>query len=182
MVILATVIAIALIAFMLLNNKNMKTYNQYMKRMKKLQESISNFTATQQYTNQNMAIAINNEAKKLVVSTMKSGEPVPLTYTFNDIRGCEIIEHKVCENTASINGNQKVASVLSDSVGKVISGDEQDRVNRIDLKISFKDGANPEVLLNFLYWEVTKDSDEYQKAFKDVSHWHGVINSIIKSS
>lgn len=184
-VILATILAVTVIGFMLFNNKNMRTYNQYTKRMKKLQESISDFTATQKYSNQNMAIAINKDEKKLAVSIMKRGNPVPLTYTFKDIIDCEVIEYKVVEDDNSINkqkAKQNMANVLGDTVGQVLGelvGDEEERINRIDLKISFNDSQNPSVLLNFLFWEVKKDSDEYIKASADASKWHGIINNII---
>lgn len=184
-VLLATIIAVAFIGFMLFNNKNMKTYNHCMKRMKKLKKSIDGINASQEYINQNMAIAISKDEKKLCVSTMKNGAPYPLMYTFNDIIDCEIIEYKVTDDEAMINGRQNVGRVLSDSVDKVIGNlagqIEDERINRIDLKLSFKDSENPSVLLNFLFWEVSKDSEEYKKAFETVNYWHGLIDNIIKS-
>ncbi len=183
---LMALIACALIAYMLLNNKNMKTYNHFMKRKKRLEQSIDFFNATEKYVNQNVIIAINQEEEKICVSTMKKGSPVPLVYNFNEIVSCEIIEYAVTNDSTSINNqrNQGVAIVLADSVEKVIgniSGKAAgDRINRIDLKISFKDSRNPFVLANFLFWEVSKNSEEYQTASKDVSHWYSKIDDIIK--
>lgn len=185
--ILIAIAACGFVAYMLFNNKNMKIYNHYMKRKRKLEESINFFSGTQTYANQNMAIAINQEEKKLCISTMKNNTAVPLVYKFNDIISCEIIEYGVTEKTTSRNSQvsgQGVANVLADSVGKVVgslSGKAvEDNINRIDLKISFNDSQNPFVLANFLFWEVSKESEEYQKASEDVSHWYGIIDNIIK--
>lgn len=184
-IILATIIAVVFVGFMLFNNRNMKTYNHCMKRMKRLKKSIEGISATQEYVNQNMAIAINHDEKKLCVSTMKNGAPYPLTYTFNDIIGCEIVEHKVPDYNSTLIGRKNAGRVLSNSVDLVmanLAGNvEQDRVNRIDLKVSFKDSENPYVLLNFLFWEVSKDSEEYKKAYEAVDYWHKTINNIIKA-
>lgn len=183
-IVLATIIVVVFVGFMLFNNRNMKTYNQCMKRMKKLKKSINFINPTQEYVNQNMAIAINQDEKKLCVSTMKNGSPHPLTYTFNDILDCEIVEYKVTEQDANINGRQNLGRILSDSVDKVVENliwKKEERVNRIDLKVSFKDSENPYVLLNFLYWEVTKDSEEYKKTYEAVNYWHRTIHNIIKA-
>lgn len=186
---MSIVISIAVcgfIAYMLFNNKNMKMYNHFMKRKKMLEESIHFFPATQTYANQNMIIAINEDEKKLCVSTMKNGVPVPLVHEFDDITSCEINEYGVPETNSSKNNpvkGQRVANVLADSVGKVIGNpsgkDTEEIINRIDLKISFNDSQNPFVLANFLFWEVRKDSEEYQTASKDVSRWYGIIDNII---
>lgn len=183
-ILLATIIAVAVIGFMLFNNRNMKTYNHCMKRMKKLKQSIEGINATQEYVNQNMAIAINHDEKKLCVSTMKNGSPYPLMYTFNDIIGCEIVEYKAPDHNSTLIGRQNAGRVLSNSVDLVldnlVGNVEEDRINRIDLKISFKDSENPFVLLNFLFWEVSKDSEEYKKTFETVRYWHKTINNAIK--
>ncbi len=177
---LAGLVAVGFVAYLLLNNRNMKTYRHFMKRMKKLDKSIDFFNATQKFSNQNMAIAINEEEKKLCVSTMKNGNPVSLVHTFNDIISCEIIENEVDETTASIR-EKRVANVLADTVGKVTGEKEEEgKINRIDLKISFKDPQNPFVLANFLYWEVSKHSDEYKTASKSANCWYGIINESIK--
>ncbi len=188
MLIVVSLIVCGFVAYMLFNNKNMKIYNHYMNRKKKLEESVNFFSATQTYANQNMVIGINQEEKKICISTMKNGTPVPLVYKFNDIISCEIIEYKVNDTTTSINNqvrSQTVGNVLADSVDKVIgnlSGKAAaDRINRIDLKISFNDSQTPFVLANFLFWEVSKDSEEYKTASEDVSRWYGIIDNIIKS-
>ncbi|MGR6836701.1 hypothetical protein [Syntrophomonas erecta] len=183
--IVAAVAACGFVVFMLFNNRNMKTYNHFMKRKKSLEESIKSFTATQQYANQNMAIAVNQDEKKLCVSTMKNGSPVPVVYHYNDVIACEVIEYKVTDTNNQVHG-QKVINILGDSVGKVIDGhsgkEEEERINRIDLKISFNDPQNTFVLANFLLWEVSKDSEEYKLASKDISHWYGIINNIVKKA
>lgn len=186
--ILVSIAVCAFVAYMLFNNRNMKIYSHYMRRKKELEESIAYFTPTEIYSNQNMVIAINQEEKKICVSTMKQGVPIPLEYKFNDIISCEINEYAV-DGTANSKNNQvsgqKVGSVLADSVGEVIGGISgkaaEEKVNRIDLKISFNDSQNPYVLLNYLFWEVSKDSEEYQKASEDINHWYGIIDNIINT-
>lgn len=150
----------------------MKTYNQYMKRKGKLEESIKDFNATQKYANQNMAIAINQEEEKVCVSTMKNGTPNPLVYTFNNIIGSEILEDGVAVAATSSS---------SDSGSDIAGGIVLDKkVKSIDLKILIDDLCDSFVLANFLFWEVSKDSKEYQKLRKDALYWHGLIDSIIK--
>ncbi len=160
----------------------MKTYNQFMKRMKLLQNSMDDIDATKEYANQNMAIAINQGGEMLTVCTMKKGSPVPLTYTFNDIISSEIIEYEVTDDSVAINNNkQNIATVLSENVGKVTGNEAAlELVNRIDLKVSFKDEENPQVLLNFLFWEVAKDSEEYKRASEDAKEWHNILQNIIR--
>lgn len=174
----------AFVSYMLINNKSMKTYKQFMKRKKKLEESINFFTGTQRYVNQNMIIAVNQEEKKICVSTMKNNIPVPLVYNFDDIKSCEIKEYNVNETTAA-RTRERVFDVLANSVGKVTDSQAgktvEENIYRIDLKISFNDPQNPFVLANFLFWEVSKDSDEYTKVSEDASQWYGIIDNIIKS-
>lgn len=177
---LGIIVAVIFIGYVLFNNSNMRSYNHYMKRKKKLEESIKSFTATQIYSNQNVVLAVNEQEKTLGISTMKKGKPIPLIYNFNDIVSCEIMEFDVNAATSKKQNNQRVAKVLGDSVGKVLGKEEADRINRIDLKISFNDAEHPYVLANFLFWEVSKDSEEYKVASEAVSRWYGIINNIIK--
>ena len=154
-----------LLSYWLLNKFNMKDKTKIIKRKQMFQESIKDFRATQTFVNQNMAIAINQEEEELFICSMKDGTPVPLVYKFNDIIGSEIIEHAVTDTTAS-------GSSHSDT----------ENVERIDLKISIDDSQNPFVLANFLFWEASKESGDYQKALRDASRWHGIIDSIRRKS
>jgi len=183
---LACILGTAFIGYMLFNNRNMKSYNHYMKRKRKLEQSID-ITPTQIYSNQNVVLAINDEEKKLCVNTMKSGKPVPLVYDYNDITSCEIVEYGVNDPAAAVNRKvrrQSVASVLGDSMDKVFPDgsdqQEEEKISRIDLKISFNDTQNPYVLANFLFWEVGKDSEEYKTTSEAALKWNGIINEIIK--
>lgn len=181
-VFLAFLLAAAFIGYMLFNNKNMRSYNKYMKRKKKLEESIASINASQLYSNQNVALGINGKERKLAISTMKNGDPVPLVYNFEDIMACEIMEYGANEGVAAYNQpkGQKVTAVLGESVGQVFGQKEEERVSRIDLKISIADQENPHVLANFLFWEVSKDSEEYKVVSESVEKWHGIIEKIIR--
>jgi hypothetical protein len=177
----ASAIVIALFYYLLFNNKKMKTYNHYLKRKKILEDAIKEFVSSEKYVNQNMALAINYEEKKLCVCVMKNGVPVSSVYQFNDITGCEILEdgseiktgpQESGSNTGNTPEDKK--SIISDLL--VI----HQKINRIDLKISFNDTQNTSVLANFLFWEASKDSEDYKILLKDALHWHEIIKNIIK--
>lgn len=158
-VIVVSIIVTGLVAFWLFNNKKMKTYNHYMKRKKMLEEAIKDFTSTEKYVNQNMAIAVNTHDKKLCISVMKEGTPVTFICNSDNIKGCEILENGLPISTTVI---------------------ETNKINRIDLKISLENSENPHILANFLFWDSTRDSEEYKVLYKDTMHWHEIINSFIK--
>jgi hypothetical protein len=177
-VFLAFLLAAAFIGYMLFNNKNMRSYNHYMKRKKKLEESISSIDASQLYSNQNVALGINGKDKKLAISTMKNGIPVPIVFGYEDIVACEIVEYGADKSVAAAKG-KRVTAGLGDSVGQVFGQKEAERISRIDLKISLANSEPSYVLANFLFWEVSKDSEEYEVASEAVAKWHGIIEKII---
>ncbi len=159
-IIIIAVIVIGLITYMLLNNKKMKTYKNYMNRKKRFDDAIKNFISTEKYINQNMAIAINNDDKKFCICVMKNGAPASFIYRFDEITGCEILED-----------GSPVSTVKPIESGKI---------NRIDLKIFFKDSENPFIFANFLFWDVMRDSEEYKTLFNDTMHWYEIITNSIK--
>ncbi len=176
---LAAILSLAIIAYMLFNNKNMRSYNQYMKRKKRLEESLSFFTADELYSNQNVVMGINNKEKKLAISTMKQGNPHPYVFNFDDLTACEIVEYEVDDRVSQAKG-QSLGHVLGNSVGQVLGTEESDKISRIDLKISSADPEKPYVLANFLFWEVAKDSEEYKVVSEAVEKWHGIIEKVIR--
>ena len=163
-----SLVVIVLITYWLLNNRNMKTYTQYMKRKQRLEESIKDFVATQTFSNQNVAMAINQNEEKFCISTMKNGAPVPLFYEFKDIIGSEIIEERVPGTKPSGSGqsNRNTTTNIQRASEKIM---------KVDLKINFNDSENPFVLANFLFWEVSKNSKEYKNALEDATYWHNII-------
>lgn len=185
---IGVIFLLGFVAYLLFNNRNMKTYSHYMKRMRNLEESIKDFGATETYSNQNMAIAINDEEEMFYISTMKDGTPVPYIYEYKDIIGSEIMEDGVIVEATWRSGHlgAGISSEIPTGVippkSSVISNlftPEGTKISRIDLKISFDDVQNPYVLANFIYWGVIKDSDDYHKASEIALHWHGIIDNII---
>jgi len=176
-----SVIVIGLVYYWLFNNKKMKTYNRYMKRKKIFDEYIKDFPAAEKYVNQNMALAINYEEKKLCVCVMKNGAPVSFIYQFDDITGCEILEDGA-EIKTDISGDGLNTDNVPEDKKSAISDllVIHQKIKRIDLKILFNDNQNTSVLANFLFWEASKDSDDYKILFRDALKWHGIINNIIK--
>lgn len=166
-----------LIIYWLLNNKNMKTYNMFMKRKKKFEESIKDFEATQKYVYQNMAIAINQDEEELCISTMKNGTPNSLVYNFKDTIGSEVMEDGIAVTANSRNSN--LHGEIHDGIQTedVVPGK---KVTRIDLKILIDDLCNPSVLANFMFWEINKNSEEYKKLSEDAFRWHGIIDNIVQ--
>lgn len=173
---IAAIVSLAILAYMFFNNRNMKTYNHYMKRKKRLEESLDFFSADELYSNQNVVMGINKKEKILAISTMKNGNPCPLTFDFADIIDCEIVEEKADPLVKQAKA-ENLGSVLGNSVGQVLGKEEADRISRIDLKIHLKDSQTPYVLANFLLWEVGKDSEEYKVVLESKSHWYKMIKN-----
>jgi len=157
---LASVIAIALVYYLLFNNKKMRTYNHYWKRKKILEDAIKEFVSSEKYINQNMALAVNRDDRKLCICVMKKGMPVISVTPFEEIKGCEILEDGTPVNAINPAAGEKL--------------------NRIDLKIIINDSENQSILANFLFWEVTRDSEEYKLLSHDANYWYDIINNIIK--
>ncbi|MGI6450976.1 MAG: hypothetical protein ACOX3R_12100 [Desulfitobacteriia bacterium] len=183
-----TIVIASLIIYWLFNNRNMKTYREYMKRKNQLEESIQDFNAEERYANQNMVLAINREEEKLCISVMKQGQPVPLIVDFKDIIGTEVLEDGVAVPPVPLNSSTEESSAQAEQAsadkGKLSVKDlvaESKRIKRIDLKIMFNDSQNPSVLANFLFWEVAKVSKEYQQAIRDASYWHKLITESIQA-
>jgi len=179
--IILSVVVVVIIVYMFINNKNMKTYRSYMKRKTQLEESINNFNATQSYANQNVVIAINDQEEKICISTMKNGLPVPLEYKFDQIIASEVQENGVTLAAVSrpgqFGGEISGVQTTSDGAETPKLGNEAER---IDLKISFNDSQNPYVLANFLYWRISRKSEDYKKALEEAYKWHGIMENIIK--
>lgn len=157
----AFLIVIVLGYYLLFNNKKMRTYNHYMKRKKILEDAIKEFVSSEKYVNQNMALAINRDDKKLCICIMKNGMPLTSVTPFDKITGCEILEDGTPVNTV----NPEAGGKLS----------------RIDLKIMINNDESQSVLANFLFWEVTRDSEEYKLLSHDANYWYEIISKIIKS-
>lgn len=177
--IIGAIVIVVLVIYWLTNNKNMKTYNQYMKRKKQLEESIQGFNPTQSYANQNVVMAINENEAKFCICTMKNGVPVPLEFTFDQITASEVQEDGVTLAAVARTGLGGTGAVqtASDGVEMPKSGKEAER---IDLKISFNDSQNPYVLANFLFWRISRKSNDYKKALEEAYKWHGIMENIIK--
>ncbi len=179
--VIVSIIVIGLIYYWLFNNKKMKTYNHYMKRKKIFDDFIKDFRSTEKYVNQNMALAINYDDKKLCICVMKNGTPASFIYQFDDIIGCDILEDGVEIKTdiPEYELNAENPSSEKESAIRDLFVIHQ-KINRIDLKILFNDYQNTSVLANFLFWETSKDSEDYRVLLKDALKWHGIINNIIK--
>jgi hypothetical protein len=178
-----SVVVLAIISYWLLNNKKMKTYRHYMKRRKWLEESIKDFRADDKYINQNMAVAVNYNEKKLCISVMKQGVPATFTYNFSNIKDCEILEDEKAVKQDKIDSelnSTKTAGNSPEALKKLISTTE--KVQRIDLKIKTDDKKNPEIIANFLFSEINKGSEDYRILFQDTLKWYKIINNIAEDN
>lgn len=188
-VLAVSVLVFVVVYYWIFNNKKIKVYNRYVKRRKMFEESIKDFQATEKYINQNMALAVNPEDEKICVSVMKSGVPVSSVYHYKDISGCEILEDGVVvkSNTSGVDPDAGKADFSrtgdTPEVKDSLKSDQSltgHKISRIDLKILVNDSRNPSVLANFLFWEVSKESDEYEKLSEDTLLWYEKIDNIIK--
>jgi len=133
-------------------------------------------------------ISIDEERKKLMIVDVGNTKHQRMIYNYADVLGVELFEDGdsvTSTKRGSQIGRVVVGTALLGGVGAIIGGfsgkkKTSSTANRIEVRITLDDIANPIFDLRFLKHEVNKSSSEYEKSNRSARHALAVIEAMIR--
>jgi hypothetical protein len=135
-----------------------------------------------------LGLAADDSAKKLCIMQHATPEPIYNVFAAKDLLSSEVVQDGVSVTTTSRAGQVKgaiVGSVIAGGVGAIVGGlsaktTTSQEVQRVELRITVNDAANPIRTFPFLTFTSKLDDYVYKQAIEQARHWHGVISVFIK--
>ena len=186
---IATTTFIAFVIFAVLQGDDI---SKKRKAMETYLLEIPDFSATQKVlgTDGTNGLAIDEQRKKICLIDHQQQNISCRVVEYESLLSSELFEDDstVTKTVRSSQiGGALIGGVALGGVGAIIGGlsgqtNTSEKVKRIDLRLTVNDTRNPLHDVNFLNFEMKKDSPNYQNAMKTARHWHSLIEVLIKRS
>lgn len=187
-VIIVGVVVIFIIALIVgINNSN-----EAIARTNTFLDDLENFTPTQSLSNNSETAGIAlDELKKEICLWTYSVDFKERRLSYDDILSVEIIQDNISiiqTNRISQLGGALVGGVLLGGLGAAVgalSGKKQTsdgKINKLAFILKINDTTNPIFTISKIDTETSTEGFIYKKDRKQLDHWHGVFEAIIKQA
>lgn len=187
---ISTIIISAIVAGVAIGIGNIVVTSQKKDKIKEKLDQLSDFDASQQIVGEDgeSGIALDEQRKKVCLIKHNSGNIDLAVISYKDLLASEI-----CEDGTSVTKTSRVSQagsallggLLLGGVGAVVGGltgkkTTTDKIKRISLRLTVNSTQAPIHDVNFMTVEGKRGGLIYNNAIQKASHWHGLIEVLIK--